>query len=202
MKKLLYVVLILIIAGISYLKWQAFNQPITTLPTPTETPKPTQLASDDQILVTEYFSLSYPKVATSTPVTESPDSLSWSLRFMGAKQVESGRTQTELFDGYAINVTVFPEVIGDDIAFTQATADRQGTEDACGESMVSKLESVQIAGIETVSFSGGCLGEGTNYYFMNKDSLFRVTYMVAGEKDDLKNYEQAVDKILFSLELL
>lgn len=202
MKKLLYLVLILIIAGLGYLKWQSRGESVTTTPVLSPSPTVTPQASDNQVLTTEYFSLAYPKVATSSPVSESPDSTSWSIRYMGEKQVSSGRTQTELFDGYAITVTVFPTVVGDDPSTTQAESDRQGTIDGCGDSSVTKIRDVKLAGIDTLSFSGGCLGEANHFYFMDQDHLYRITSMAVGEPEDAFAYQQTVDQALASLKLL
>ncbi len=202
MKKVLYLVLILIIAGLSYLKWQSRGEVVVPEVTSSPTPSPLPSAVSDSRLTTEYFTLNYPSVATSSPVSESPDSTSWSIRYMGEKQVSSGRTQTELFDGYAITVTVFPTVVGDDPSTTQAESDRQGTIDGCGDSSVTKIRDVKLAGIDALSFSGGCLGEANHFYFMDQDHLYRITSMAVGEPEDAFTYQQTVDKILSSLKLL
>ncbi|MBP9669961.1 hypothetical protein KBD75_01020 [Candidatus Woesebacteria bacterium] len=202
MKKILYLVLILIIAAISYLKWQNRGESVATTPAASPSPTATAQASDNQVLTTDYFSLTYPKVATSSPVSESPDSTSWSIRYMGEKQASSGRTQTELFDGYAITVTVFPTVVGDEPANTQAESDRQGTIDGCGESSVTKIKNDEVAGNQAISFTGGCIGEATNFYFMDKEILFRISTMAVGEPEDVFTYQQTVDQALASVKLL
>lgn len=202
MKKALYTVLILIIAGLGYLKWQSWQSPAAPVVTASPTPSPVVVASDNLLLETTYFSLSYPKVATTTPVSESADSMSWSLRYMGNEQVKSGRTQTELVDGYSIAITAFPSVVGDDPQATQAESDRQGTIGSCGETSVTQIKSVVITGHNAISFSGGCAGEATSYYLMNKEVLIRITTMAVGSPEVTFDYQQSVDKILASLKLL
>ena len=202
MKKLLYIVLILIIFGLSYLKWQSRGEVISPTQSISPSPSPLSSGSSDTSLFTEYFSLTYPSIATQSPISESPDSTSWTIRYMGEKQTSSGRTQTELFDGYAVTVTRFPEVIGDNPALTQAESDRQGTIDGCGESSVTKIRDEQIAGKNAHAFTGGCVGEATSFYFMDKNNLYRITTMAVGTPEDVFNYQQSVDKVLASLKLL
>lgn len=203
MKKLLYLVLILIIFGLSYLKWQAWSNPEPTQPVATTTPAPKlNMSQDSDRLATQYFTLDYPVVASASPVSESPDSLTWTIRFVGETQLKNGRTQSELSDGYAITVTRFPEVVGDDPARNQAESDRQGTINGCGESSVTKIRDEQVAGKNAHAFTGGCVGEATSLYFMDKTSLYRITTMVAGTPEDVFNYQQIVDKSLSTFNLL
>jgi hypothetical protein len=202
MKNALYVVLILIIFGLSYLKWQSWQNPISVEPVATSTPAPSTSSVNTLPLSTTYFTLDYPSSASSSPVVESPDSLSWTIRYMGETQRESGRTQTELFDGYAITLTIFPSVVGDDPVSTQAETDRQGTINGCGQSSVTQIKSVDIAGNKAISFSGGCVGEANHFYFMHDQMLYRIVTMAVGTPEDVFIYQQAVDKTLASLKLL
>jgi hypothetical protein len=203
MKKTLYLVLILIIFGLSYLKWQAWKNPEPSIPVATPTPAPTSSAVMDSLrLTTEYFTLDYPSVASASPVSESPDSLTWTVRHVGETQVKSGRTQSELSDGYAITITRFGEVLGDDPALTQAESDRAGTMTSCGESSVSSIRDEKIAGRNAHAFTGGCIAEATSFYFMDGESLYRLSTMAVGTPEDVFNYQQAVDKSLSTLKLL
>ncbi len=202
MKKLLYLVLILIIFGLGYLKWQSWQSPVIPVVTSSPTPTPAPVVSDDQTLETTYFSLSYPKVATSSPVSESPDSTSWTIRYMGQKQVESGRTQTELFDGYAITFTVFPSVVGDDPALTQAESDRDGSRNGCTDSSVAPIRETELAGKKAYTFTGGCIADSTSFYFIAGDSLYRISTMAVGEPGVVTIYQQAIDKIITSFKII
>jgi hypothetical protein len=203
MKKALYLVLILIIIGLSYLKWQARQNPL-----PTESiPSPTPVVNDNVTgrnaqLITPYFSLDYPSVASSSPVSEAPDSLTWTVRYIGATQIESSRTQSELSDGYIVTISRFPEVVGDDPSLTQAESDREGTVNQCGDSSVTKIREEQIAGKSAHAFTGGCIAEATSYYFMDEEVLYRVTTIAVAAPEVIFDYNQAISKILSTFKLL
>lgn len=201
MKKTLYLVLILIIIGLSYLKWQGSQQVSETAASPSPSTTPIMPVSGGLMLDSEYFTLEYPAVATLSPISESPDSTSWTVRYMGEAQVKSGRTQTELFDGYAVTVTVFPSVVGDDPRGTQAQSDREGTISGCGESSVTTIRDTEIAGKKTQTFAGGCIGEANHFYFMDDEILYRIVTMAVGTPEDVFTYQQTVDKMLTSLKL-
>lgn len=202
MKKALYLLLILTIVGLSYLKFKAIGETSSPSPLPSDPPVVVEQKSDEALLTTKYFTLSYPKTAQQNPPSESPDSILWSITYMGAKQVASGRTQTELFDGYALTITVFPEIVGTDPALVQAKADRQGIVDGCGDTNVTKLESTEIAGYQAISFTGGCLGEAIHYYFANQGILYRLTTMIVGDQADIAEYQKTTDRIIRSFKLL
>ena len=198
MKRALYIVLILIALGLGYLKFHTQDVPPSPMPSPF-LPSPTPLASV-QTLTTAYFSLEYPSDATASPVTEGPDNQTWAFSYMGETQRASGRTQTELFDGYALTITRFQTSSSDDAIQTQAQADMQGISDACGESHLTTLAPTLIAGHEAQNFTGGCLGEATYYYFLDSENLYRLTVMIVGpETSTTTTYQEIVDQIISSL---
>jgi hypothetical protein len=193
----------LIIFGLSYLKWLAWQNPEPAASMASPTPVPSSSSINDTLrLTTPYFTLDYPSIASSSPVTESPDSLTWTIRYIGETQVKSGRTQSELSDGYIVTVARFPEVVGDDPALTQAESDRAGTVSQCGDSSATKIRQEQIAGKNAHAFTGGCVAEATSYYFMDDEVLYRVTTMAVGAPEDIFDYNQSVSKILVSIKLL
>lgn len=197
MKNTLYLVLIFIVLVLGYFKYQEWQHPTPIITSPSPSPE-VESSSLVRSLSTPYFSLEYPVEATSSPVSESPDSDLWQVSYMGDKQRASDSTQTELFDGYAISLTRFT-VVGENIEQTQAEADRKGIVDACGEENATVISSIQIVGKEALTFFGGCLGEGNHYYFMENDNLYRLTTLVVGEEDDKQIYQSTVDKIFSSL---
>lgn len=198
MKKVFYLILIAIILGLSYLKWQANNEQFVASPSPTPSPSASPIKSSTNKLETLYFELDYPLDASSSTLSEGPDSQSWRISFMGDTQKNSGRTQTELFDGYIITVTRF-EAIGEQVDLDQANADRQGIIDACGEDNVTKIESSKLGTYDTVSYYGGCLGESTQHYLISGGSLYRISEMVVGPQSSIQKYEEQSKAILDSL---
>ena len=199
MKKIFYLILIIIILGLSYLKWSAATMEksvieTTTTPSPSSTPQP----QPSQSLETDYFKLDYPLEATSSSVSEGPDSLGWRISYMGATQKNSGRTQTELFDGYIVTLTRF-EVIGTQVDLEQASADRLGIIDACGDDKATKIESAKLGAYDALTYFGGCLGEANHYYILVADSLYRLTEMVVGPESSIPQYQQSTKLIFDSL---
>jgi hypothetical protein len=193
--------LVLIIIGLAYLRF-GYNQ--QAVDTPTASPaisSPTPSLSSLQTLETPYFSLQYPLEASATPSVESPDSEEWRVSYMGDTQKESGRTQTELFDGYIVTITKFEVVDASSSAQIQADTDRQGIIDACGDDRVTKIKSDKLGDIDVISYFGGCLGEATNYYFEDGDSLYRISKMVVGSEVDVAKYNLIVDSMLDSFKL-
>lgn len=201
MKNLLYLILITIIFALGYLKYWGAKQ---TLLSPSPSPSPAITISPSPTsswltFSTDLFTLTYPPEASASERPENPDSKNWAVTYMGETQRQSGRTQTELFDGYALNLTAF-EIVGDDPAQIQAESDRQATIDACGlEGEVTPITSTSIASQTALTYSGGCLGRPTSYYFSLDQQLFRLSVLVVGSTEDRVQYLSTVDKIIASL---
>lgn len=204
MKNYFYALLIFIIIVLSYFKFvAATSTSLTTTspsPTPSLVPSPSPVATNP--LITDYFSLDYPVEATTASVIESPDSLEWRVVYMGDTQKASGRTQTELFDGYMVSLTRFEVPTSTDSARLQAEADRQSTIDACGEEGATPITEGKVGSFPALTFYGGCLGEATQYYLINNDSLYRINVMVVGPEAMLPKYNQLVQIIFSSLKLV
>lgn len=202
MKKYFYAILIIIIIGLSYLRFNAptslpLNSPSPT-PSPTTTPSPLVTSS----LTTDYFSLDYPREASAPAASTNPDSIEWRITYMGDTQRSSSRTQTELFDGYIVSLTRFEVVDTANAARTQANADRQGVIDACGEDGATPISEGKVGSNPALTFYGGCLGEATQYYLTNNQALYRITAMVVGPDNALKSYNQSVQNIFASLKFV
>lgn len=201
MKTTLYLVLIAIILGLGYLRLSTSSIPPAELasPSPMASPSPSPSAAItlDSKLNTAYFSLAYSSLA-SLRENSGPDSQEWGIYYMGEEQRASGRTQTELWDGYAITLTRF-ESVGEDQVETQARADRQGIIDACGEEFVTDLTQTFVADYQATTFFGGCLGEADHYYLAPTGELYRLTVMVVGSEAYKPAYLETVSATLNSL---
>ncbi|KKU43053.1 MAG: hypothetical protein UX59_C0031G0014 [Microgenomates group bacterium GW2011_GWA1_46_7] len=199
MKSLLYLILLTIILGLGYLKFAPPSQLSESAPVasanPSSASSPVFLPT--RPLKTAFFTLEYPTNATASAVVETPDALTWSVYYWGPTQ----KAQTELYDGYAITLTRF-ETAGENVAQTQADSDRQTSIDVCGEEVVTPVTTAVIADQSALTFSGGCLGEASPYYFTVQDILYRLTIMVTGTPEQTSIYQQAVDSILASLTFL
>lgn len=203
MKKLLYLVLSLIALALIYLRLnygEASQQlPVAspTSPTNSATKEPSPRIDLSQKLDNDYFTLAYDKSAT-TSSSRSPDSQEWVISYMGEDQKKSGRTQTELWDGYALAITRF-ETVGEEPDQKQAEADRSGIIDACGEENSTPIKSGKIGQYDTITFYGGCLGEGDYHYLMMADTLYRLTIMTLGSDQLKPQYQAVVGAMLSSL---
>lgn len=204
MKKALYVGLILIAVSLFYLRLRYRDSSTTTPPsTPNPlaslapSPLPSATPTLTQTLETAYFTLNYPADATVSSSTN-PDSREWGISSMGQKQRESGRTQTELWDGYALTLTRF-ETVGEEPDRTQAEADREATILACGAENATELKPGKLGSYDTLTYFGGCLGEADHHYLMLADTLYRVTIMVVGEDLDRLGYTAQTSAIIQSL---
>jgi hypothetical protein len=203
MKKLLYLVLTLIALLLLYLRF-SYGEAGEQLPTPspnnpvdTPSPSPAPVVELTEKLDNIYFSLSYNKSAT-TSSSRLPDSREWVISYMGEDQKKSGRTQTELWDGYVVVITQF-EVVGDDPEKNQAELDRQGTIDACGEENATPIKTGKIGKYDTLTYYGGCLGAGDYHYLMMADYLYRITVMTPGSEQLKPQYESVVNAMINSL---
>lgn len=202
MKKTLYIILIFIALGLLYVRIRYSSPVQDNLASPS--PSPTSVSSTtaprvglSKTLSNDYFILSYPEVATTSSST-APDAREWNITYMGEEQRKSGRTQTELWDGYALSITRF-ETVGDNPDRVQAEADRQGTIDACGEENVTEIKNGKVGSYSALTYFGGCLGEADQYYLMIADTLYRVTVMVVGSDQYKPGYQTVVTAILDSL---
>lgn len=203
MKNIFYTVLVVMILALGYAKWKygGETEPIVT-PTPTTSPLASSAPAPPSNLIntysTPYFELEYPAVATATEQEGSHDSLSWRVSYMGDVQKKSGRTQTELFDGYSIEINRY-EAVGDDLQQTQAESDRQGIIDACGEENVTDIHKSSLNRYNSLSFEGGCLGEAVYNYLIFDGTLYRVTTFIAQPEEQTLDYQDITDTILESL---
>ena len=188
--------LVLIIIGLAYLRY-GMKEQVVESPKPSSAIIPSPSPLSMRTLETPYFSLEYPLEASAAAVVESPDSMEWRVNYMGKSQLDSGRTQTELFDGYAVTITKF-EIVGDNPDLVQAQADRQGIVDACSEEQVTPIRSDKLGDREVISYFGGCLGEATQYYFEDSGSLYRISAMIVGPDSEVAKYDLIVDSILDS----
>lgn len=200
MKKTLYLSLILVAALLVYLRFGYGNQTfspsstVSPIPSPSPTSSPTLSAKLDNA----YFSLDYDASATTSART-APDSREWVVSYMGQKQRESGRTQTELWDGYMVSIMRFETNGESDGAMTQATLDRQSTIDACSEENVTPIIEGKVGVYEVITYYGGCLGSADHYYLMLGDILYRISALTTGDASDLSLYRDTVTTMLNSL---
>lgn len=115
--------------------------------------------------------------------------------FMGQKQIDSGRTQTELSEGYMFIVTK----VGLTSAFDpKKAAEKQqtGSTESCKN--ISDLTKVKIDGFD--GFSIGCIGESTTTFVSDGKSTYSITEFYTGDNKD--TYKKTTDQILSTFKFI
>ncbi|MCE7897622.1 MAG: hypothetical protein DPW11_03010 [bacterium] len=201
MKTALYIVLSLVAIILIYLRFSYGGSttvaPVVSPTSMVSTPSPSPKVSLSETINNEYFTISHSSSAT-TSASRAPDSREWVISYMGEEQKKSGRTQTELWDGYVLAITRF-ETVGDDPDKLQAEVDRKGIIDACSEENATPIKSGKVGDYETITFYGGCLGEGDYHYLMLADTLYRLIIMAFGSDQAKLEYQVVVNSMLNSL---
>jgi hypothetical protein len=188
------VFVILSLGAVSFLYFQnmelkkmiASNQSLTS-PTPTsiQTPDPTL---GWKTYASEAFSFRYPGEAE---LREQPDTIA--ISFMGNKQKESGRTQTELFDGYAFNVWQVKDAKSESLS-EFADSRIQDLTPVCTE--VGNLSESTVSGVRALTHRLVCLGDYDAYYVKGGDKYYEITLLYVGDEEDQPGYELITKQIL------
>jgi hypothetical protein len=114
------------------------------------------------------------------------------VSFMGEKQKSSGRTQTELFDGYAFNIA---DVTGEgykdlDDFFKQKVEELKNVCTSIGDP-----EYTTIDGKKAIAHRLSCMNEYDNYYLLNGETFLEMSPFYVGDAEDLPRYEKTVKEI-------
>jgi len=172
---------------------QTQDQPTPTTPiTPTE--KSDETATWKTYISPKYnYQFKYPPEAKLNISSEQYVGVS----YMGEKQRASGRTQTELADGYAFNVvTATGEGYADlDDFYIQRV--NQLTE-VC--TSIGDPQETTISGKRAITHELNCLGDYDTYYVKNGDLYFEISLLHIGDAEDLPDYTETVNKILSTFE--
>lgn len=122
------------------------------------------------------------------------------IMYMGQKQIDSGRTQTSLFDGYGFFVSSQNETLTLEEVY-QKRVENFGN--ACDPDKMGKLQSSTIDGYKAVYYDSSCLGDYTTYLVINKDDiLFELVELYVGDSADQVVYKKVVDQILSTFKFI
>lgn len=126
------------------------------------------------------------------------------ISFMGQKQIASGRTQTELFDGYAFRIG---KVIANPDTEIEKVAqeERNNAETHCSEDRgsVSKLESTTLQGQQAFQYSAqGCYIDYTETFVSFNGVIYRISQSYVGDASDQATYKEITNQILSSLRFI
>jgi len=124
------------------------------------------------------------------------------ILFVGQKQVASGRTQTELFDGYMVRIG---EVVNDSkLSLEQISkSERDNAENNCQvreDGKVTPLTAISIDGRPGYQYSAeGCYVDYTETIVSFKDKIYRISQSYIGDATDQPKYKEITNQILSTL---
>lgn len=174
--------------------------PITTSPTPTLSIAPSGAPAAEWKTYnnSKYgFSFKYPAEAKFSDSNVD----TFQVSFMGPKQTASGRTQTELADGYA-----FAVVVVDASKITLDEYLQKNLEDlknVCEPGNIGKYVKTNINGKDSYTYTSNCLGTFTTYLTKNGNQIYQINELYEGfTSEDKAGYKQIADKILSTFTFL
>lgn len=172
----------------------------TQITTPVVTTPVDPTATWESYTGTEY-SFKHPAGINSDTGAAGAQAESIRFSFMGQKQIDSGRTQTELADGYMFVVTKIDaksEKTPEQWARERMKANQ---EDNCGPDVVfSDIKPVQLGTSTGVQYTvRNCRGDYTSSYISNGKYIYEVTQLYVGDAADQKGYEETTNQIFSTL---
>ncbi len=146
------------------------------------------------------YTLRYPQEAKLSTPDESEISTASIIRiyYMGETQRQSGRTQTELADGYIINIREVAEAPGDP-AIEFATLRRENTIENCSEyegNEISEIKQIQLNGNDAYTYSvKNCRVDYEAYFIDNQPIIEIIGMYPAFNEEDKQAYLNQVNSI-------
>lgn len=121
--------------------------------------------------------------------------------YMGQKQIDSGRTQTELFDGYSFRTGIIDaksDMTLEQVAKNERDNARENCQSEKGQ--VSQLKSIVIDGyVGFQYFARECYIDYTETIVSFEDKIYRISQSYVGDTKDQEKYKEITDQILSSL---
>lgn len=150
------------------------------------------------------YSFKYPKDFNSPEIYTEGEYEGVSLLMLGEDQKNSGRTQTELFDGVAIKTLV---LVGSEYSTSlDAAIDSRekniASQEDLGRGATSDIMQQQIGGKEVYYYKTEGFGDAFVYFVDLENSILRVTVMYAGAEDKIGEYLALADQTLSTFEFL
>ena len=209
---LLYTTLIVLCAGIIGYSFGRQSIPTSYLPpediygTPNPI-SPTPLPIPDQEPLTDWltfdskeYSFKYPPQSKQPETTLSKNESTVKLSYMGQKQIDSGRTQTELWDGYIFTIRR-TSLSTNTTPQKHVETLRENTINDCptDSKTVSEIRQVTLNNISGMEYSAQCMSDFTITVIQNDNLIYEITQLYMGEEPELSNYKQITSNILKSL---
>lgn len=173
---------------------ESTNQTTLLKPTPSPMAYPTE---NWGTLTNLGYTIKYPQDAKA----EARDGETLIL-FVGQKQIASGRTQTELFDGYIVRIG---EIVSDSkLALEEISkAERDNAENNCQvreDGKVTQLVTKSIDGKTGYQYSAeGCYIDYTETIVSFENKTYRISQSYTGDATDQPKYKEITNQILSTL---
>lgn len=207
-KWLLILVILLIILGIAGGIFYLYQNKLAVFaPPPLGSPQPSAEAADPtadwEIYSNNEYSFKYPTGLKTDTGAAGAGYESIRVQYMGQKQIQSGRTQTSLFDGYAFIVTKVSSN-STKTSLQQAEEEQNNSKESCDseDAFVSKISPVTVSLVEGYQYYGSCLGDYVSTFLNYKSNLYRLTQLYVGEEPEVSEYNKITDQILSTFKFL
>ncbi|MFZ2202780.1 MAG: hypothetical protein WAV56_05320 [Microgenomates group bacterium] len=175
------------------------------IPTPTVAPIPTTdpTVNWKTYTNTDYgFQFRYPPEARLETLGSSPNE-QYKIIYMGKKQIASGRTQTDLSDGYIFYVSVRDDVSRSTVETISQQTYAGAKENCYEQSTISNITSTLINDKPAKTYNVlNCLGDYTEIFVSNGKKIFEITQIYVGEPVDRENYKSITIQILSTFKFI
>lgn len=202
---ILILVIILVVTGVAYLGYRYLIYG-GDFPSVQESQSPTPKAIVDATGWGSYkgsdYSLMYPPTFTISDAEEN-GAKGITLLMHGETQKNSGRTQTELFDGVIVRVLLFADM-GQQSLLDYASGEYQTAKsslDPNSDDYFTDLTKTKIAGNETYMYDVHGYSDAKVYYLNVGGNVLKIIVIYAGSDTDVPGYLTLANEILSTLKL-
>lgn len=174
---------------------------LTPAPTPTEEPL-TDSTKDWETYTGKEYEFKYPAGLKSDTGAAGANFESIRVQYMGEKQTASGRTQTELFDGYAFIITKIDSA-PEKTPLEWAEIKRASTKETCLDATFSDINETAIEKGTGVQYKvTNCFADYTLSLIEYNGIVYEITQVYVGEPADQAKYEHTTDLIFNSIKFI
>jgi len=206
------VIVLLILAAVAVLAFTQMQRPTETAmePSPTPeamieepTPTPEAMVVDTtgwESYAGEGYTLMYPSTFTASDTEENGDK-GVSLLMHGEIQKNSGRTQTELFDGVVVKTLLAKETgqTLEEYSSSEYQIAKSGL-DPNSDDYFTDLVKTAIAGQDAYVYDIHGYSDAKVYYLSVNENILKIIVIYAGSEDDVPGYLSLADQILSTFE--
>lgn len=186
----------MVLVGLGILGYWTYQNYFAPVQPDSDTASPTPIATESPTVNWKTYTnqkygyqFKYPQESALNDQSEQYVAVS----YMGEKQKASGRTQTELFDGYAFNVADISDDKYDNLDDLYEAKKIQ-LQEIC--TSVGDPKETTIGGFRAIMHRLSCLGDSDTYYVQKGKVFFEIGLLSSGDAEDLPKYTSVVNQIL------